>query len=313
MGLTDYPSPRGESIKVTRQRGELIAHDDNHSQKPTLTMHAMKHFVVLAGMLVEVCLIPNHLIFAQERNVPIIDSRKADNAWHMRDLQQKLEQAEQELDSIKRQTNLMSPKDRIALAVRVQRLDMEIQQLKKEISALKVKQANEQTSSPRSSTVMASNCCNMEEGKEQDGFATLVSYSCHSKQKNMSVSQATARTAPDQGCPRMSAVISSQKARQFEVSLAGDHDRLAHGTNTFCIRFRNPQSGNLADPGDLSVEATISTKRMNFARAVVRITRLTTGHFCARVNFPVSGSWLITVKYQKSQGNGRVVFEEMVD
>ena len=275
----------------------------------------MKRFLVLACMLVGICSIPIHYIFAQDRNIPIIDSKTTDNAWHMRDLQQKLEQAEQELDSIKKQTDLvMTPKDRVALAAQLQRLDMEIQRLAKEISALKVRQANEQRNVAKGSTITAYNCCNMEIApKEPDGRPTVASYSCRGKEKEMSASEAISRTAPEHSCPRISAAIGSQEVKHLEVSLSGDHDRLAHGSNTFCIRFTNPQSGNPADPGDVSVEATISTRRMNFVRSVVRVTRLSTGHFCGWVNFPVSGSWLITVKYKGSQGNDRIVFEEIID
>ena len=278
-------------------------------------MHAMKRIVLLACALGGICFSPQVATLAQDGNVPIIDSKAADNLWLMRDLQQKLEEAERDLDSIKSQTNLTTtPKDRVALATQLQRLDMEIQRLRKKITALKAAVANEpQRFGINTITAGPSNCCKMKRAEERDGHPIGASYSCLANQEEMLTSDMILATALDQSCPRATHVISSRKPKQIEVSLSGDHNGFAHGNNTFCILFRSSGSENLIDPGEVNVEATISTKRLNFARAVVRVTRLSAGHFCARTNFPVSGSWLITVTHNGAQANEKVVFEELVN
>lgn len=274
-------------------------------------MHAVKRIVLLACAVGGICLSPRLATFAQDDNVPIIDSKAAENRWRMRELQQKLEEAERDLDSIKNQANF-TPKDRVALAAQVQRLDMEIQRLRKKITELKAAVANEpQTFGIRPTRAGPSNCCKMKDAKEHYGHS--IHASCLAGREEMLTSDTVLATAPVQACPRANHVISSRRLKQVEVSLSGDQDGFAHGSNTFCIVFRSSASENLVDLGEVNVEATISTKRMNFARAVVRVTRLSTGHFCARANFPVSGSWLVTVTYSGPQANDKVVFEELVN
>lgn len=278
-------------------------------------MHAVKRIVLLACAVGGICLSPRLATFAQDDNVPIIDSKAAENRWRMRELQQKLEEAERDLDSVKNQTNLPTvPKDRAALAAQVQRLDMEIQHLRKKITELKAAVDNEpQRFGIRAKTTGPSNCCKMKRAEERDGHSIDASYSCLADREETLTSDRVLATALDQVCPRANHVISSRKLKQVEVNLSGDHNGFAHGSNTFCILFRNSARENLVDPGEVNVEATISTKRLNFARAVVRVTSLSTGHFCARANFPVSGSWLVTVTYRGAQANDKVVFEELVN
>jgi hypothetical protein len=117
---------------------------------------------------------------------------------------------------------------------------------------------------------------------------------------------------PEQTCPKMTEVIGSGTTRKFEISLSGDQPRLSRGANTFCIKFRSFQTGEQADPRDVKAEATMSTGRTRLLRAVVRVYRLDVGHYCAHVNLPLPGYWLITVKHGGSHGSGKITFLETI-
>jgi hypothetical protein len=48
--------------------------------------------------------------------------------------------------------------------------------------------------------------------------------------------------------------------------------------------------------------------RVKGMRAVVRLTHIDVGRYCAHVDFPLTGSWFIKVKHIGPSGKGKAVF-----
>ena len=196
---------------------------------------------------------------------------------------------EEELAEIKARANMpTTPQGRRVLAERLQPLEKEVEGLRQEIVGIKEAQLgksklNESVNNPQRSSP---NC---------HGLTELA---------NEAISGPL-----NQSCPKTIEVIASRTTKKFDVSVSSDQIRLTKGTNTLYIDFRSVQDGQPTDPGEVSAEATMSTRLL----AVARVDRLAVGRYCAHVNFPLPGYWLITVKHGGSQDSGTIKFFGSVD
>ncbi len=217
------------------------------------------------------------------------DSITGGQSSYMKGIQQRLRKAEEELAEIKARANMpTTPQGRRVLAERLQPLEKEVEGLRQEIVGIKEAQLgksklNESVNNPQRSSP---NCRDLTEGTNEAISGPL-----------------------NQSCPKTIEVIASRTTKKFDVSVSSDQIRLTKGTNTLYIDFRSVQDGQPTDPGEVSAEATMSTRLL----AVARVDRLAVGRYCAHVNFPLPGYWLISVKHGGSQDSGTIKFFESVD
>ena len=216
------------------------------------------------------------------------DSITGGQSSYMKGIQQRLRKAEQQLAAIKAQANLpTTPQGRRVLAERLQPLEKEVEGLKQDVVAIKEAQRRKLNKSVNNPERASSNCRDLIEVENEVISGRLT----------------------NQSCPKTIEVIASRTTKKFDVSVSSDQIRLTKGTNTLYIDFRSVQDGQPTDPGEVSAEATMSTRLL----AVARVDRLAVGRYCAHVNFPLPGYWLISVKHGGSQDSGTIKFFESVD
>ncbi len=222
---------------------------------------------------------------AASQSLQPADSVTGGQSSYMKGVQQRLRNAKQELAAIKAQASLpTTPQGRRVLAERLQ-LEKEVDELREEIVAIKEAQLlNKSVNNPQR---VSPNCRDLTELGNKLISGTLSS----------------------QNCPKTIGVIASRTTKKFDISVSSDQIPPTKGTNTFCIDFRSVQDGHPTDPAEVSAEATMSTRLL----AVARVDRLAVGHYCAHVNFPLPGYWLVTVKHEGSQDSGTIKFLESVD
>ena len=213
------------------------------------------------------------------------DSITGGQSSYMKGIQQRLRKAEQQLAAIKAQANLpTTPQGRRVLAERLQPLEKEVEGLKQDVVAVEEAQVRRLNKSVNNPQRAFPNCPDLIEVENE-----VIS-----------------GRPSNQSCPKTIEVIASRTTKRFDVSVSSDQIRLTQEANSFCIDFRSVQDGRPTDPGEVSAEATMSTRLL----AVARVDRFAVGHYCAHVNFPLPGYWLITVKHEGSQGSGTINFLE---
>ncbi len=275
----------------------------------------MKLFVVSVWLLLAASFLPiSQPSVAQERGPQPAGSITEEES-RIKDLQRKIRDAEEALSSIKKQASSpTTPGNRRVLAERLERTETEIQRLRDELISIKEVKAKQPSNPVNGPVATAPSCCELTEpANQRNDLPMPASNSCRSSRKNISTDEVMWGRPPDKICRKMTQEISFRKVKKIEVSLSSDQNRFTKGANSFCIKFRSLQDGSPVDPGEVRAEATLSTPRIKLVRAVVRVSRLSTGHYCARVTFRSSGSWLITVKDEGLQGKGKVTFPESFD
>ena len=220
-------------------------------------------------------------------------------------LEKRLQEAEDELASIRKQINTpLTVEARSVLMEHMESVEDELQHIRLDLDSVKAQRLRSSTAE----TSATSGCCEVRAMTTQRGHTQIESTSCKVIAVNTDARRASSARVPTQACLAGRRIIESQEFKDLDIILANDQGQLIRGQNSFCIEFGRDHDANLADPEEVQAEATMQIDRVKGMRAVVRLTRIDVGRYCAHVDFPLAGSWFITVKHNGPWGKGKAVF-----
>lgn len=220
-------------------------------------------------------------------------------------LERRLQDAEDELASIRKQMDApLTVEARRVLLERMEHLEDELQHIRRDLTSVKEQRLRNSTTE----TSATSGCCELRGTSTQRGYIPMGGTSCSIIGVNADARSTSSARPVAQTCLASGRIIELHELKDLDISLANEQGQLIRGQNSFCIEFSRVQDGKMADPGEVQAEATMQMGRVKGMRAVVRLTHVDVGRYCAHVNFPMAGSWSITVKHNGSSGKGKAVF-----
>lgn len=220
-------------------------------------------------------------------------------------LEKRLQDAADELAAVRQQMNTpLTVEARRVLLERTEHLEEELQHIRGDLDSVKAQRLRSSTTEMSAT----SGCCVLSDTGTQRRHTQVGGTHCRIMGVNADARNMSAARPAAQACLAGGRIIQLHELKELNISLANDQGQLIRGQNSFCIEFSRVRDGNMADPGEVQAEATMQMGRVKGMRAVVRLTYIDVGRYCARVDFPLAGSWSITVKHNGPSGKGKAVF-----
>ena len=221
-------------------------------------------------------------------------------------LQNRLQGVDNELAAIRERTNnTPTDEDRRVLLQRIDRVAREVEQISRDVACIKQQQQAKRPAaeSPAASTAIGNAAPSDLQGRLQESAVR-----CRLTDMTANTPGRPSASAGGQNGLTGGSIIQLEWSKRFDINLTSGGSELIKGKNHFCVEFRDVHNHNLADPGGVQAEATMTIGRVKAMRAVVRLVHAGAGLYCADVSFPLPGSWFITVQHRGPFGSGKAVF-----
>lgn len=251
------------------------------------------------------------LVTAQKQSSQAATQTEAHASASTAYLEKRLQEADHEIAAIREQLSAsLTDEAKHALLERIEHLDREVQQIKRDVETAK----RQQQSSSAVDHSATSGCCELRDTRAGTSNMQLEDNAhCKWGTRNADLQDMADSTSVNETCPVGSRVIQSQRLKHLTVDMTNDRGQLTTGQNEFCIEFRGALDNHPADPGRVQAEATMEVRGVKAMRAVVRLFQAEVGRYCAHVDLPLPGSWSIAVKHKGPLGKGKAVFVATVN